>query len=267
MLDYWLKKDDTEKAGKAFHRTKALKEICQGQDIKISVATFYNYHDIYEEFSGNQAAIAASLRRTRSFGHTRLTDAQLYFVDCAIVKYYMRKPRLRKVTLYEQILKPTYERTDGLWIDPGKCGGDVPQGLVDQLFNDRLPMQAILDNPENKRWLVPIEKLHRTWVYERIGALEKRPDEGKAIIVARYGEEMWDHEQKIFDHFAYIATRPLQYVFADYCLLKVFIVDRDAERTRPPLVSPANRRVLSKRGGMDADLREALHRFYSGRIA
>ncbi len=221
------KKDDAEKAGKAFHRTETLEAICQGQDIKMSVATFYNYRDIYEEFSGNKAAISASLRRTRSLGHTRLTDAQLHFVDSAIVKYYMRRPRLRKATLYEQILKSTYQRTNGLWIDPGKCERDVPQDLIDQLFNDKLPMQAILDNPEKKRWLVPIDELHRTWVYERIGALEKRPDEGKAIIVARYGEEMWDHEQKIFDHFASIATRPLQYVFADYCLLKVFIVDRE----------------------------------------
>lgn len=98
---------------------------------------------------------------------------------------------------------------------------------MDQLFDDKLPMQAIMDNPEKERWLVPIKEPRRTWVYERVGALEMRPDEGKAIIVARYGEEMWEYEQMIFDHFAHLATRPLQYVFADYCLLKVFIVDTE----------------------------------------
>lgn len=219
-------KDRVEKAGDTFHRTLALEAICQLAEIDISVATYYNYRSRYHEYNGDRAAIAGSFRRPRSYGHTHLADAQLHLVDSAIVKYYMRKPRLRKVTLYEHI-KSTYKRTHGLWIDPGQCEGEVPQDLVSQLFDDTLPMQAILDNPEKKRWLIPIEEPRRTSVYDRINALEQRPDEGKAIIVARYGEEMWEYEQMIFDHFAHIATRPLQYVFADYCLLKVFIVDRE----------------------------------------
>ena len=219
-------KDFVEKAGDIFRRTETLEAICQLGEIDISVATYYNYRDRYREYSGDQAAIAGSFRRPRSFGHSRLADAQLHLVDSAIVKYYMRQPRLRKVSLYEHIMS-TYKRTHGLWIDPGQCEGSVPQDLVNQLFNDKLPMQAILNNPEKKRWLVPIKELRRTWVYDRINALEQRPDEGKAIIVARYGEETWEYEQMIFDHFAHIATRPLQYVFADYCLLKVFIVDHE----------------------------------------
>src|SRR6266487_1517346 len=219
-------KDLIEKAGDTFRRTLALEAICQLGEIDISVATYYNYRDRYREYSGDQDAISASFRRPRSYGHTRLADAQLHLVDSAIVKYYMRQPRLRKVSLYEHI-KSTYKRTHGQWIDPGQCEGRVPQDLVDQLFDEKLPMQAILDNPEKKRWLVPIEEPRRTSVYDRINALEQRPDEGKDIIVARYGEEMWEYEQMIFDHFAHIATRPLQYVFADYCLLKVFIVDHE----------------------------------------
>jgi len=224
-----VKKDEVEKSGNVFLRTKELKTICEARGIVI--ATYYNYRNTYREYSGDQAAIAASLRRPRSFGHSRLTDAQLHLVDSAIVKYYARKPAIRKVTLYETI-KSTYTRTGERWIDPVKCAGKVPQDLVDQLFDDKLPIQAILDNPEKERWLVPIKEPRRTWVYERINALEKRPDEGKTLIIARYGEEMWEYEQMIFDHFAHIATRPLQYVFADYCLLKVFIVD-EATRSEP----------------------------------
>ncbi len=223
------KKDDKEKLGEEYHRTEELKAICEARGI--AIATYYNYRNTYREYCGDQAAIAASLRRLRSFGHSRLTDAQLHLVDSAIVKYYAGNPAIRKVTLYETI-KSTYARTGGRWIDPVKCAGRVPQDLVDQLFNDKLPIQAILDNPEKERWLVPIKEPRRTWVYERISALEQQPDEGKALIIARYGEEMWEYEQKIFDHFAHIATRPLQYVFADYCLLKVFIVD-EATRSEP----------------------------------
>lgn len=224
-----VKKDELEKSGKEFLRTEELKAICKARGI--ALATYYNHRNTYREYCGDQAAIAASLRRPRSFGHSRLTDAQLHLVDSAIVKYYARKPAIRKVTLYETI-KSTYARTGGQWIDPTKCAGKVPQDLVDQLFDDKLPMQAILENPEKERWLVPIKELHRTWVYERISALEQQPDEGKALITARYGEEMWEYEQMIFDHFAHIATRPLQYVFADYCLLKVFVVD-EATRSEP----------------------------------
>jgi hypothetical protein len=224
-----VKKDEVEKSGKEFRRTEELKAICGARGIVI--ATYYNYRNTYREYLGDQAAIAASLRRLRSFGHSRLTDAQLHLVDSAIVKYYARKPAIRKVTLYETI-KSSYARTGGRWIDPTKCAGKVPQDLVDQLFDDELPIRAILDNPEKERWLVSIKEPRRTWVYERISALEKEPDEGKTLIIARYGEEMWEYEQMIFDHFAHIATRPLQYVFADYCLLKVFIVD-EATRSEP----------------------------------
>ncbi len=224
-----VKKDEVEKSGNVFLRTEELKTICEARGI--AIATYYNYRNTYREYSGDQAAIAASIRRPRSFGHSRLTDAQLHLVDSAIVKYYARKPAIRKVSLYENI-KSTYTHTGGKWIDPTKCAGKVPQDLVDQLFDDKLPIQSILDNPEKERWLVPIKEPRRTWVYERISTLENRPDEGKTLIIARYGEEMWEYEQMIFDHFAHIATRPLQYVFADYCLLKVFIVD-EATRSEP----------------------------------
>jgi hypothetical protein len=225
------KKDEVEKSGKIFHRTEELEKICQREDIDVSVATYYNYRDTYRKYNGDLSAIAATFRRPRSLGHTRLADPQVHFVDSAIIHYYMRKPPIIKATLYEAI-KSTYEHTQGQWIDPGKCVGGVPQDLVAQLFNDKLPIGAIQENYEKARLLVSIKKPKRTWVYERVDALEMQPDEGKSLIIARYGEEMWEYEQMIFDHFAHIATRPLQYVFADYCLLKVFIVD-EATRSEP----------------------------------
>ncbi len=226
-----VKKDEVEKSGKIFHRTEELKTICQMDGIDVSVATYYNYHGIYQEYNGDVSAIAATFRRPKSLGHTRLSDPQVHFVDSAIIHYYMRKPPIRKATLYE-LIKSTYEHTQGQWIDPGMYTGGVPQDLVLQLFDDKLPIEAILKNPEKARWLAPLKKPKRTWVYERVDALERQPDEGKSLIIARYGEETWEYEQMIFNHFAHIATRPLQYVFADYCLLKVFIVD---EETRSEL--------------------------------
>src|SRR5260370_31845564 len=131
--------------------------ICE--DRGIVIATYYNYRNTYREYSGDQAAIAASLRRPRSFGHSRLTDAQLHLVDSAIVKYYARKPAIRNVSLYETI-KSTYTHTGGKWIDATKCAGTAPQDLVNQLFDDKLPRQAILHNPVTHRWFVPLKDIH-----------------------------------------------------------------------------------------------------------
>jgi len=55
---------------------------------------------------------------------------------------------------------------------------------------------------------------------------------GKALIIERYGEEMWEYEEMIYDSFVSKATRPLQYVFGDHHRLKVFVVD---EETRSEL--------------------------------
>lgn len=124
-----VKREKVEKSGEEFCRTEELKAICEAHGI--ALATYYNYRNTYREYRGDQAAIAASLRRARSLGHSRLTDAQLHLVDSAVVKYYARKPAIRKVTLYETI-KSTYARTGGRWIDPAKCAGKVPQDLVNQ---------------------------------------------------------------------------------------------------------------------------------------
>src|SRR6266436_2680045 len=88
------KKDEVEKSGNVFQRTEELQAICEARGIVI--ATYYNYRNTYREYSGDQAAIAASLRRPRSFGHSRLTDAQMHLVDSAIVKYYTGRPAIRK---------------------------------------------------------------------------------------------------------------------------------------------------------------------------
>jgi hypothetical protein len=221
------KKDLAEKSSEVFHYTDTLDHICR--DRNISRATYYNYRRIYHKYQGDRGAIAASLRRS-TFGHTPLLDAQVYFVDSAIVHFYKRQPPIRKATLYEAV-KSVYQRTGGRWLEPSLCGGPVPQDLVLQLFDDKFPMQAILENPEKHRFLVPIKLPSRTWVYDRVNALEMQPDEGKALISARYGEATWEYEHMVFDHFAHVATRPLQYVFGDYHLLKVFVVDEETRST------------------------------------
>jgi len=133
--------------------------------------------------------------------------------------------------LYE-FLESDHTRNKGQWIDLSKCGANVPQDLILELFDSKLTIELIEANPEKNRLLSPIELPSRAWLYRYVNDWERRPDEGRALIIERYGEEMWEHEQKIFDTFVSMATRPLQYVFGDHHRLKVFVVD---EETRSEL--------------------------------
>ena len=86
-------------------------------------------------------------------------------------------------------------------------------------------MAAIRDNPEKAGLLKPIKLPSRSWLYQYLRWFVHQPDHGRAIMTARYGQEMWEREQLVFDTFVRLALMPLQYVFADHWLVDVFTVD------------------------------------------
>jgi transposase InsO family protein len=221
-------KRDALKEGKTLARTELVNAACR--NLKFGRSTYYKYVDLILRYNGNQDAIAASLLHANR-DHTRFTDSQVHFVDSAILHYFKRTPPITKQSLYE-FIKSDHERNNGQWIDLAKCGANVPQDLILELFDPKLTIDLIEANPEKKRLLSPLELPSRAWLYRYVNEWERRPDEGKALIIERYGEEMWEHEQKIFDTFVSLATRPLQYVFGDHHRLKVFVVD---EETRSEL--------------------------------
>ncbi len=182
---------------------------------------YYKYDTLIYRYNGNQDAIAASLLRSDR-NHTRLTDAQLHFVDSAILHYYKRTPAITKQLLY-WFLESDHTRNKGKWIDLSKCGANIPQDLISELFDPKLSIEAIEANPEKKRLLSSVKLPSQAWLYQYVNNWEQQPDEGKALIIERYGEETWEREQMIFDTFVSLATRPLQYVFADHHHLKVFV--------------------------------------------
>ena len=219
---------DALKEGKELARTELVNQACC--KLKYGRSTYYKYDDLIRKYYGKRDAIAASLLHANR-NHTRLTDSQIHFADSAILHYFNRTPAITKQSLYE-FMNSDYKRNNGQWIDLAKCGANVPQDLILELFDPKLTIDLIEANPVKKRILSPLELPSRAWLYRYVNEWIQRPDEGKALIVNRYGEEMWEHEYKIFDTFVSLATRPLQYVFADHHRLKVFIVD---EETRSEL--------------------------------
>jgi hypothetical protein len=69
---------------------------------------------------------------------------------------------------------------------------------------------------------------------------------GKELVVARKGARAWEETYQVFDTFVHKAERPLQYVFADHCLLDVFVVDaREPEPGESVVADGADRRVFA----------------------
>ena len=216
------------KEGKTLARTALVTAACR--KLKYGRSTYYKYDDLIRVYNGNEDAIAASLLHANR-NHTRFTDSQIHFADSAILHYFKRTPPITTQSLYE-FMKSDHERNNGQWIDLAKCGANVPQDLILELFDPKLTIDLIEANPEKQRLLSPLELPSRAWLYRYVNDWERRPDEGRDLIIKRYGEEMWEHEHKIFDTFVSVATRPLQYVFGDHHRLKLFVVD---EETRSEL--------------------------------
>ena len=96
----------------------------------------------------------------------------------------------------------------------------------------KLPMQALLENDREESPLNE-DRNACTWLVLQLPSLVSRSaGSGKESAEQPYGEGTWESYFAIFDSFAYRATFPLQYVFADHYLLDVFAVD---EATRSKL--------------------------------
>ena len=59
---------------------------------------------------------------------------------------------------------------------------------------------------------------------------QHNPDQSKKSIIERYGKNFYENQMQSFDTFVYKATLPLQHVFADHCLLDIFIVDEETRK-------------------------------------
>lgn len=201
------------------------------QEIQIhaSLTSYYKYERLYTLYHGDEAQIAASFRRS-TFRLPHVKPAQFHFIDTCLLLYYgyTRVTKERVYKLAEGILK----RTNGHWVDPERCGASIPENLVTELLDLKIPIQAILDNPEKKPLLTQIEMPSTGWFSGYARYIEAQPDQGEQIITKRLGKGMWEQFHLVFDTFVRRAQFPLQYVFADHWLLDAFIVDEET-RSRP----------------------------------
>src|SRR6266849_1793337 len=200
------------------------------QEIKLHAGptSYYKYERLYDTYHGDEAQIAASFRRS-TFRLPHMSPAQFHFVDTCLLLYYgnTRSTKTRVYQLAEDILE---KRTKGYWVNPEWCGETIPENLVTELLDLKIPMQAILDNPEKKPLLTQIEMPSTGWFSGYARYIEAQPDQGESLITARLGKGMWEQFHLVFDTFVHRAQFPLQYVFADHWLIDAWIVEEETRQ-------------------------------------
>lgn len=216
--------------GESLKHTAVLKRILQELDTPIGLTTYYDYRWQYQQYNGNRGQIAANMRRV-TYNQLRVTSAQLHLADTLIQQYYSRSNPLDKREVF-RVAQTVMKRTRNYWINPQQGVGAVPITLVENLLDERIPIETILNNPDHKLWLTQIILPSERWFYKYLRYFENLPDQGKAVITTRYGEEAWDRINAVYDSFFHTAQAPLQQVFADHWPIDLFILDKNDQLLR-----------------------------------
>lgn len=219
--------------GTPFRRTDSLKHIVRDLKPKVGLTSYYQYRRLYQQYKGDSLQIAASFRRS-TYNQTRMSVAQLHFIDQIILAYGMHRPPRRPRTLY-RIAQSVWNHTGGHWLDPQRCSGDSASQLVYELLDHDLPFDLIAQHSEKAPFLTTIDLPSESWFYRYWRWFEAQPDRGQHVFTRRYGEAVWEQEMLVFDTFVHRASMPLQYVFADHWLVDVFTVDEQTRQDRQRL--------------------------------
>ncbi len=207
--------------------TDTLRLACSLLDEPIGLTTFYDYRGRCRENQWDRVQLAAAYRRS-TYGKTRLNKAQLHFLDTIITDYYRADRPSSPMMVYKIARSALKFHLQNRWVDPDKCKKGVPQDLLAKLhlvLDERLPVQAVLENTADEELLSKITMPSRGFFYQYLNWFMSQPDQGREVMNKRYGKGTWERIYMVFDTFAHRATFPLQYVFADHYLLDVFIVD------------------------------------------
>ncbi len=170
--------------------------------------SYYKYERLYETFHGDEAQIAASFRRS-TFRLTHMSPAQFHFIDTCLLLYY-GNTRVTKTRVYRLAQDILEQRTEGYWVDPERCGATIPENLVTELLDLKIPFQALLSNPEKKPLLTQIEMPSTGWFSGYMRYVEAQPDQGERLITSRLGSGMWEQFHLVFDTFVHRAQFPLK---------------------------------------------------------
>jgi hypothetical protein len=219
-------------SGKKFNATKAINQACDkvnhsGKFTKwLTRSAYYRTRKLLTRYSYDRTAIASHFGRSTKDKYKK-TKAMLLFVDSVILEHSANRGNTELNDTLYNLLVDHHKRTKGLWVDPDKCVGGTPEVLVAELLNVDIPMENILANSESNKLLVEIQLPSRSWFYNYLNWYRSDPNLSEQEIIKRYGIDFYEKKIMVFDTYVKKASLPLEYVFADHCLLDIFIVDEN----------------------------------------
>ena len=222
--------------GEIFSFTQALEKsvevVNESKQYKggISRSSYYRIRKLIKQAKGDLVQLSSLLHRS-TFHKTRFPLSTLNFMDTVIMRFSARTKDLRNKDSLFEIAEDYLNHTKGYWIDPTKCE-DVPGNLVEELLDPRIPVEALLENPEKKDLLVKTILPSRSKFFEYRKWFQTNPDQTVNEIIERYGKDFYETQMLSFDRFVQKASLPLQYVFIDHCYIDIFIVDEET-RSKP----------------------------------
>jgi transposase InsO family protein len=193
----------------------------------IHPSSYYVYKNQIALYQSDLNQYASSLHRC-TFNQTRMEKTTLSFVDAMILKYILGdENRCTQDHVFNDLIPNFLTRTGNKWIDPEKCVNNVPDNFVEELLNLDIPFETLQNNPEKASLLSEVKLPSRTWFYNYVRWFKANPDQSEKQFRERYGDEFFEKNILSFDSYLYKAMYPLHYVFADHCLLDIFLVDEE----------------------------------------
>jgi len=195
----------------------------------IHPSTYYKNKKQLELYQFDIKQYASSLHRS-SFNQTRFSATTLCFLDVIIETYICGDEyRCNQEHVYTKIIPCILNRTGNKWINPEKCKNKIPADFVEEILNPDIPFEILLNNQEKTSLLSDVHLPSRTSFYNYVRQFKADKNQTEKQFRERYGDEFFENTILVFDSYIYKAMYPLHYVFADHCLLDIFIVD---EQTR-----------------------------------
>lgn len=200
-----------------------LRRICATLSPPIALSTYYKYRQICEENGGSRAKIAAALHRS-TYGKTKMSADQQYFVDAIVRTFYRSDPPMRLQTVYT-IAEQIWLHTEGRWVDTTIGDKTTQDAVARQLMDVREPIQSLLNNTERRACLRAMRLPSRSWFYGYVKQQASLPADVSESLGTGIERRAQEHDRVVFDDFVHVAAAPLQFVVADHYKLDVLHVD------------------------------------------
>src|SRR5262245_20537353 len=155
--------------GQKFRKVNVLvTKILPSLKPSVCLSEYYKFRRQYKESQGIDKALAAKLHRS-THGKAKLDDVTFHFIHTIILQFWGRGSQLQPKQIYKTAKDLLDKHTQGMWLDPTKCDGSLPDNILAQLLDEGSPIETLLTHPEHRVLLSPVKLPNISWFYKYLG--------------------------------------------------------------------------------------------------